>query len=125
MSRPVALVVDDEADIRSVITFVLDQAGFEVHEESDGEAGLVTAGLVHPDVILLDWMMPRMSGVEACRALRRDVEQDSTVVILLDGESPGIRRRTRICAGAQDYIVKPFSPRELVSRVQDLLAQAG
>ncbi len=125
MSRPVALVVDDEADIRSVITFVLDVAGFEVHEESDGEAGLVTAGLVHPDVILLDWMMPRMSGVEACRALRRDVEQDSTVVILLTAKAQESDVELGFAAGAQDYIVKPFSPRELVSRVQALLAGTG
>ena len=125
VSRPVALVVDDEADIRSVITFVLDVAGFEVHEESDGEAGLVTAGLVHPDVILLDWMMPRMSGVEACRALRRDVEQDSTVVILLTAKAQESDVELGFAAGAQDYIVKPFSPRELVSRVQALLAGTG
>ncbi len=125
MRRPVALVVDDEADIRSVITFVLDAAGFEVHEESDGEAGLVTAGEVHPDVVLLDWMMPRMSGVEACRELRRDTDQDSTVVILLTAKAQESDIALGFAAGAQDYIVKPFSPRELVGRVQALLAGTG
>ncbi len=125
MSKPVALVIDDEPDIRDVIAFMLGQAGFEVHEECDGEAGLATASAVHPDVILLDWMMPRMNGIEVCRALRLDADQRSTIVILLTAKAQESDRELGFAAGAQDYILKPFSPRELVSRVQDLLAQAG
>jgi DNA-binding response OmpR family regulator len=86
-SKPVALVVDDEPDIRGVISFILDRAGFDIREESDGEAGLATARELHPAVVLLDWMMPRMSGIEVCRALRQDADQNSAIVILLTAKA--------------------------------------
>jgi DNA-binding response OmpR family regulator len=124
MNRPVALVVDDEPDIRSVITFLLDRAGFEVHEESNGVAGLAAANETHPDVVLLDWMMPRMDGIEVCRALRRNDCRHPATVILLTAKAQQSDIELGFAAGAQDYIMKPFSPSELVSRVQMLLAQA-
>ncbi|MGD0310981.1 MAG: response regulator [Acidimicrobiales bacterium] len=124
MTRPIALVIDDEPDIRDVIAFVLDQSGFEVHEESDGQAGLAAASAVHPDVILLDWMMPQMSGIEVCKALRQDIDQRSTIVILLSARAQEKDIELGYAAGATDYIMKPFRPKELVSRVQALLAQA-
>ncbi len=124
MTKPVALVIDDQSDIRNVIVFVLDKAGFEVHEESNGEHGLLAASVVRPDVILLDWMMPGMSGIDVCRALRQDVDQRSTVVILLTAKAQEADVEIGFAAGAQDYILKPFSPKELVSRVQSLLVQA-
>jgi DNA-binding response OmpR family regulator len=124
VSKPIALVVDDEPDIRSVITFMLDRSGFEVHEESDGEAGLAAAGALHPNVVLLDWMMPKMNGLEVCRALRRDVDQQSAIVILLTAKAQESDVELGLAAGAQDYILKPFRPKELVERVQNLLIQA-
>lgn len=124
MTRPVALVVDDEPDIRDVIVFMLDKSGFEVHAESDGEAGLAAAGSLHPDVVLLDWKMPGMNGVEVCRALRQDVDQQSTVVILLTANALEDDIQLAFDAGAQDYILKPFRPAELVERVKDLLLQS-
>ncbi len=125
MTRPVALVVDDEPDIRDVIAFMLDKSGFEVHAESDGEAGLSAAGTLHPDVVLLDWKMPGMNGLEVCRALRRDVDQQSTVVILLTANGLEADIQLAFAAGAQDYILKPFRPWELVERVKGLLPQVG
>ncbi len=124
MNKPVALVIDDEPDIRSVIVFMLENAGFELHEESNGQAGLEAASRVHPDVILLDWMMPRMTGIDVCRALRQDAEQRSVVVILLTARAQEADVEEGFAAGAQDYIMKPFSPRELVSRVKTLVSQA-
>jgi DNA-binding response OmpR family regulator len=122
---PSVLVVDDDPDIRSVIAFKLERAGFTVFEEVDGEAGLAAAAQEHPDLVLLDWMMPRLSGVEVCRALRDDASLDGTAVIMLTAKAqePDVQRA--FAAGADDYIVKPFSPRELVSRVQAVLARVG
>jgi DNA-binding response OmpR family regulator len=124
VSGPVALVVDDDPDIRSVISFMLDRSGFEVHEECDGEAGLAAAGLLHPDVILLDWMMPRMNGIDVCRALRDD-GHCSAVVILLTAKAQESDVELGLAAGAHDYIMKPFRPKELVGRVQALLAHSA
>jgi two-component system phosphate regulon response regulator PhoB len=122
---PSVLVVDDDPDIRSVIAFKLQRAGYTVYEEADGEAGLAAATEEHPDLVLLDWMMPRLSGVEVCRAIRDDASLDRTPVIMLTAKAqePDVQRA--FAAGADDYIVKPFSPRELISRVQQVLARAA
>ncbi|MHB1710368.1 MAG: response regulator transcription factor [Acidimicrobiales bacterium] len=120
---PIALVVDDASDIRLVVAFALEKAGFEVYQESDGEAGLTTAAEVRPDVVLLDWMMPRMSGVEVCRALRANADFDASAVIMLTANAKESDVQQGFAAGADDYIVKPFSPRELVDRVQEVLSR--
>ena len=119
---PVALVVEDAPDIRLVISFVLEKAGFKVYEESDGEAGLAVAAEVRPDIVLLDWMLPAMSGIEVCRALRDNVDLASVAVILLTARAQESDVEAGFAAGADDYIVKPFSPRELLERVQKVLA---
>jgi DNA-binding response OmpR family regulator len=122
---PSVLVIDDDDDVRSVIAFKLRRAGYEVIEERDGEAGLAAALEERPDVVLLDWMMPRLSGIEVCRELRRDDGLRHTAVLLLTAKAqePDVERG--FAAGADDYIVKPFSPRELVSRVQAVLARVA
>jgi DNA-binding response OmpR family regulator len=118
------LVVDDDADIRGVIAFKLGRAGFTVFEEADGEAGLAAAIEQRPDLVLLDWMMPRLSGVEVCRAMRDDARFDGMAVIILTAKAQEPDVRLAFAAGADDYIVKPFSPRELVASVQLVLARA-
>jgi len=120
---PVALVVDDAPDIRLVVSFVLEKAGFEVYEESSGKAGLAAAAEMRPDVVLLDWMMPNMSGIEFCRALRGNADLGDVAVILLTAKAQQSDVEAGFAAGADDYIVKPFSPRELLNRVQEVLAQ--
>ncbi len=120
---PVALVVDDDPDLRDVVVYMLEQVGFEVHLESDGEAGLKLAMAVKPDVVLLDWMMPRMSGVEVCRSLRANPDFNSIAVVLLTAKAQGTDVQLGFDAGADDYIVKPFRPRELINRVQVVLAR--
>ena len=122
---PTILVVDDDADIRGVVTFKLEQAGFEVHGEADGEAGLAAANQELPDLVLLDWMMPRLSGIEVCRALRDAPETATIPVILLTAKAQEADVERGFAAGADDYMVKPFSPRELLSRVQALLERTG
>jgi len=102
---------------------MLRRAGFEVRMEIDGDSGLVAAIEMRPDVVLLDWMMPHMSGIEVCRALRSNAELRSTTVIMLTAMAQESDARQGARAGADDYIVKPFSPRELVDRVQTALAR--
>lgn len=118
---PVALVVEDAPDIRLVISFVLEKAGFKVYEESDGEAGLAVAAEVRPDIVLLDWMLPAMSGIEVCRALRDNADLGAVAVILLTARAQESDVEAGFAAGADDYIVKPFRPRELLEREQKVL----
>ena len=120
---PTALVVDDDPDIRDVIDYVLDQAGFEVFSAPDGEAGLAAVLGIRPDIVLLDWMMPRLSGLEVCRAVRSDPDLTSIAVVLLTAKTQEADIALGFEAGAHDYILKPFSPRLLVGRVREVLAQ--
>lgn len=120
---PVALVVDDDPDIRDVVVYMLERVGFEVHLESDGEAGLKLAIDLRPDVVLLDWMMPCMSGVEVARSIRSDLDLNSISIILLTAKAQEADVQSGFDAGADDYIVKPFKPRELINRVQSALAR--
>ena len=122
---PRILVVDDDADIRDMLRFKLAKAGFEVHTEEDGETGLAAAREIHPDLILLDWMMPRLTGPEVVRELRQEEADTRVPVILLTAKAQETDVQRGFAAGADDYISKPFSPRELMSRVQALLARAA
>jgi two-component system phosphate regulon response regulator PhoB len=117
------LIVDDDPDIRELMEFKLTQAGYAVHTAADGEAGFAAACSIRPDVILLDWMMPKLSGLEVCAQLRAAPELVGVGVILLTAKSQEGDVQRGLAAGADDYIVKPFSPRELVSRVESVLAR--
>ena len=118
---PVALVVDDDPDIRDVVVYMLERVGFDVHLESEGEAGLKVAIDLRPDVVLLDWMMPRMSGVEVCRSIREEPDLSRIAIILLTAKAQESDVQLGFDAGADDYIVKPFKPRDLINRVQNVL----
>ncbi len=122
---PSILVVDDDADIRDMLQFKLAKAGYEVHTEEDGETGLAAARELQPDLILLDWMMPRLTGPEVCRELRAADDTARVPVILLTAKAQEADVQRGFATGADDYISKPFSPRELMSRVQALLARAA
>ncbi|HEX2192449.1 MAG TPA: response regulator [Acidimicrobiales bacterium] len=126
------LVIDDDPDIRELVAWKLGQAGFAVLAEGDGESGLAAARgragdrpSVHPDLVLVDWMMPKLSGIEVCRALREDPATADIPVILLTAKAQESELERGRAAGADDCIVKPFSPREMLKRVEALLARTS
>ncbi len=118
------LVVDDDADIRDLVAFKLAQAGYEVDRAADGAGALAAVARRRPDLAILDVTMPGMSGIDLCRSLRADPETASVLVLLLTARAQERDVEAGFAAGADDYVVKPFSPRELVSRVEALLARA-
>ena len=119
MTEPIpVLVVEDEDDIRRLVALHLRRAGFDVHEAADGEEGLEAARKVRPGIVLLDWMMPRRTGPEVCAALRADAELAQVYVIMLTARAEEEDRIEGFQVGADDYVTKPFSPKELVLRVQ-------
>ncbi|MGI5399458.1 response regulator transcription factor [Streptomyces sp. CA-135486] len=119
------LIADDDVDIRDLVAFKLTQSGHEVIAVEDGMAALKTARSEPVDVALLDIRMPGMSGLDVCRELRASPETASLPVILLTARSQEGDVETGFAAGADDYIIKPFSPRELSSRVQAVLTRAA
>ena len=114
------LVVEDDADIQDIVVSLLSRAGYDVLAESDGEAGLAAALTQQPDLVILDWMMPGLTGVEVCRAMRADPRAKDIAVLLLTSRAQEADIDQAFTAGADDYMVKPFRGRELVSRVMSL-----
>jgi DNA-binding response OmpR family regulator len=119
----VVLVADDDADIRELVAFKLEQAGFEVIAVEDGHAALEHARNRRPTLAVLDVSMPGLSGIEVCRALRADSATAGILVIMLTARVQEQDVEGGFSAGADDYVTKPFSPRELVSRIQALLSR--
>ena len=117
------LVADDDVDIRELIEFKLSTLGHEVLAVSDGTAAVDACRDYQPDLAVLDVMMPGMSGLDAIRVIRSDEAMADTPVILLTARAREPDVETGFDTGADDYITKPFSPRELASRVQALLAR--
>jgi two-component system phosphate regulon response regulator PhoB len=114
------LLVDDEPELRELVTFSLREAGFEVDAVGSGQAGLALAAKIRPAVIVLDLMLPDLSGTEVCRSLRADPLLADVGVIMLTGRGEEYDRILGFEAGTDDYLVKPFSVRELVMRVRAL-----
>lgn len=117
------LVVEDDVDIQDIVISVLGRAGHEVLAEDTGEAGLAAALSQEPDLVILDWMMPGLSGVEVCRAMRADPRTKDIAVLMLTSRAREADIDQAFTAGANDYMVKPFRGRELVSRVLSLTAR--
>jgi DNA-binding response OmpR family regulator len=119
------LVVDDDADIRELVAFKLEQAGFEVESAADGQLGL-DAALAHPpDLVLLDLMMPKLSGIEVCQRLREHPKTAETPIVLLTAKAQEADIEGGFAVGATDYIVKPFSPRDLLARIEQVMARTA
>lgn len=118
-----ALVVEDDVDIQDIVASVLGRAGYEVLVEDNGDAGLAAALTQQPDLVILDWMMPGLSGVEVCRGMRADPRTQDIPVLLLTSRAQEADIDQAFTAGADDYMVKPFRSRELVSRVTALAAK--
>ncbi|WP_339854045.1 phosphate regulon transcriptional regulator PhoB [uncultured Nisaea sp.] len=121
MMHPKILIVEDEAPIVTLLRYNLEREGFEVLEAGDGEEAMLLAMEKSPDLILLDWMLPLLSGVEVCRRLRRTPETKAVPVIMLTARGDEGDRIRGLNAGADDYITKPFSPSELIARIRAVL----
>lgn len=120
------LVVEDERDIRDMLTFALEEAGFQVTEASTAERALsLLAESYRPDLLLVDWMLPGASGVELARRVKQKPELQGTPLILLTARGEEDDRVRGLEAGADDYVVKPFSPRELIARIRAVLRRSG
>jgi len=118
------VVADDDADVRDLVQFKLEQSGMDVVSVGDGAAALEACASHGPDLVLLDVMMPGMSGLDVCRSLRRSPQLSGVPVIMLTARAQESDIAQGFEAGADDYVVKPFSPRELSSRVQAVLARS-
>lgn len=121
MANPRILVVEDEEAIVTLLQYNLEAASFEVTTAFDGEEGLSLAKEDTPDLILLDWMMPGLSGIEVCKALRAHKPTANVPIIMLTARGEETDRVRGLETGADDYLTKPFSPRELVARVNAVL----
>lgn len=119
--KPTILVVDDEPDAVDLVEFNLKSSGFQVKSASDGAEALSKARAVLPDLIVLDVMLPELDGFEICKILRRDTNTAGIPIIMLTAKAAEIDRVLGLELGADDYLTKPFSPRELVLRVKKLL----
>ncbi len=119
--RPRILVVDDEPDALELIGFNLRSAGFDISTAEDGEQALKLARDLQPDLILLDVMLPEVDGLEVCKILRRDAATAGIPIIMLTAKAAEMDRVLGLELGADDYVTKPFSPRELVLRVKNML----
>jgi len=119
------LIAEDERDIRDLITFTLGFAGYEVVSAANGEEALKLAGQEAPDLVLMDVRMPRMTGYEACAAMKADEKLKDIPVIFLSAKGQDAEIQTGLQVGAVEYLLKPFAPDQLTARIQAVLAQFG
>ncbi|MFH1777959.1 MAG: response regulator [Candidatus Omnitrophota bacterium] len=121
MKQEQILIVDDDPDIRDVLKIVLEGEGYEVVEAADGVEALEKVHMHTPDLVVLDYKMPKMDGHEVCKILKRDILLVHLPIIMLTGKGETQDKVRGIDAGADDYIVKPFEPTELVARIKMIL----
>jgi DNA-binding response OmpR family regulator len=121
MPRTKILVVDDEEYIQHILNFSFGAEGYDVVTASDGEEGVSKARNEKPDVIVMDIMMPRMDGYEACKKIKADPQTKDIPVILLTAKGRDSDRKLGSEVGADDYVVKPFSPGRLIERVEGVM----
>jgi EAL domain-containing protein (putative c-di-GMP-specific phosphodiesterase class I)/CheY-like chemotaxis protein len=119
------LVVDDDSDVRQLVRMSLTAVGFEVHEAADGVEAMLTAQLVQPDCVLVDLLMPGVSGLELCRLLRAEPTTADCTILLLTSNDDAANKVEAFSVGADDYVIKPFSPSSLVNRVQGAMRRRG
>lgn len=118
------LIIEDDKDIVELVRYNLSADGFEVSSASDGSSGLAQVRKSPPDLLLLDLMLPKMSGLEVCKEIRRDPALNRLPILMLTARGEEADRVIGLEMGADDYVTKPFSPRELVARVKVLLRRA-
>ena len=118
------LIVEDETPIREMIAFHLARAGYEILEAPDCKVARELLANEQPNLAIIDWMLPDMSGLELTRMLKRDKENDDLAIIMLTARADEYDKVAGLDSGADDYITKPFSPRELIARIQAVLRRA-
>ena len=127
-SRPIEmkriLIIEDDRDIVELVRYNLAKEGFHVSSASDGSTGLSTLKKTPPDLLLLDLMLPQLSGLDICREIRRDDSLNRLPILMLTARGEEADRVVGLEMGADDYVTKPFSPRELLARVKALLRRA-
>jgi two-component system phosphate regulon response regulator PhoB len=119
--KPRLLLVEDDANLTELLRYNLEREGYDVLHSADGEEALVMAAEERPDVVILDWMIPNLPGIEVCRRLRRSSETANTPILMLTARAEEPDRIRGLETGADDYITKPFSPRELSARIKAVL----
>jgi two-component system phosphate regulon response regulator PhoB len=122
--KPLVLIVEDEAPLVTMLRYNLEREGFAVDAAADGEEALLRIAERTPDAVLLDWMLPLVSGLEVCRQIRRSRATRSVPVIMLTARGEEADRIRGLDSGADDYIVKPFSTSELVARLRAVIRRA-
>ena len=125
MSRPLVLVVEDEAALATMLRYNLEKQGFRVDEAVDGQEALTRIAEAPPDLVLLDWMLPVMSGIEVCRQIRRRADTRDLPVIMVTARTDDQDAVRGLNTGADDYITKPFNMEALLARMRALLRRAG
>ena len=115
------LVVEDDENISELIRYNLESNGYVVEQEFDGEDAMFAATENIPDIILLDWMLPSISGIEICRRLRRHANTKNIPIIMLTARTEEADRVRGLDTGADDYLTKPFSPKELIARIKAVM----
>lgn len=115
------LIIDDDPDIRDVLNITLSQEGYEVTEAGDGQEGLKLVQTKNPDLIIVDFKMPKLDGRQFCQELKKDILLSHIPIIMLTGKGEVADKVGGIYAGADDYIVKPFEPQELLARIKMIL----
>jgi DNA-binding response OmpR family regulator len=125
MTKHTILVIDDEKDLIELVSYNLVKEGFAVKSSSNGETGLAKAISELPDLVLVDLMMPGMDGLEVCRRLRSDARTAAIPIIMLTAKTAESDRVVGLELGADDYVTKPFSPRELAARVKAVLRRTS
>ncbi len=121
MATPTILVVEDEAALVTLLRYNLEREGYRIVEANDGEEALIVAAEESPDMILLDWALPNLSGIEVCRRLRARSETRNTPIIMLTARGEESDRIRGLDTGADDYVVKPFSMTEMLARLRAVL----
>ena len=121
MAREKVVAIEDEADILEVIRYNLAREGYRVVTSKDGEEGLATVGREEPDIVLLDLMLPGLDGIEVCRRLKQSPKTMSIPIIMVTAKGEETDIVLGLGVGADDYVVKPFSPREMLARVKAVL----
>ncbi|CUH77408.1 phosphate regulon transcriptional regulator PhoB [Tropicibacter naphthalenivorans] len=122
--QPVVLLVEDELSQREVLSYNLEAEGFRVAQAENGEEALILMREENPDLVVLDWMLPNLSGIEVCRQIKTRPETRSTPIIMLSARSEEVDRVRGLETGADDYVVKPYSVVELMARVRAQLRRS-